>query len=250
VEADLSDYRCGTCATSFAMSGVEGAVRCPKCGAEAAEVLPDDLEEVAPGAVPPPQPRPAATRARSAPQPSRRTASGAASRTQATRTRAPGDGATEPPPNRTIPIVIGAVIAAAAVAAWFGLRDGGGSGEDRATNTATSGPIDATENAAPGKPVAASGAPSDQAAARHAALAPADLAGRKELIAYCREHDLDAVRLALLREVLMLDPQDAEARIALGFKRHDAPNSPFHGRWLDATDQKLAAEFDARLATG
>lgn len=70
--------------------------------------------------------------------------------------------------------------------------------------------------------------------ARRAALAKNDVAGRLALADYCREHEMLARERELLREVIALDPDHAQARSRLGYVRGA------HG-WL-THDEHMAAQ--------
>jgi hypothetical protein len=70
--------------------------------------------------------------------------------------------------------------------------------------------------------------------ARRAALAGGDIAGRLALADYCRAHELFTRERELLREVIAIQPDHAQARARLGYVRVD------HG-WL-TRDEQLAAQ--------
>ena len=68
---------------------------------------------------------------------------------------------------------------------------------------------------------------------RRAALGKGDIAGRLELASYCREHQMFARERELLREVLSIDTNHAQARARLGYVRGE------HG-WLTREEQLAA----------
>jgi hypothetical protein len=70
--------------------------------------------------------------------------------------------------------------------------------------------------------------------ARRAALAGGDVAGRLALADYCRAHEMFTRERELLREVIAIQPDHAQARARLGYVRVD------HG-WL-TRDEQLAAQ--------
>ncbi|MFH0946394.1 MAG: hypothetical protein V2A76_14445 [Planctomycetota bacterium] len=76
------------------------------------------------------------------------------------------------------------------------------------------------------------------------ALTPGDLGGRLALAQQCVEHGLAEERTRLLREVLLLDGANAEARSAFGFLKYEGPVSRFQGKWLDAEEIELAKQFE------
>lgn len=82
--------------------------------------------------------------------------------------------------------------------------------------------VDAGRVAVPAREVARiepSASPLQQAEQRHAGLAPRDVAGRVALANFCRDHGLRAREAELLREVIELDSDHAEARARLGYVR-------------------------------
>ena len=80
--------------------------------------------------------------------------------------------------------------------------------------------------------------------AKREALGPRDIAGRVALANYCRDRGMRGREEQLLREVIELDPDHAEARERLGFvgregrwvereqSLRDQGLVPFEGRWL------------------
>jgi hypothetical protein len=68
--------------------------------------------------------------------------------------------------------------------------------------------------------------PVQQLEERRARLQPRDVAGRLALANYCRDHGMAAREQQLLREVIELAPDHAEARARLGYVQKD-------GRWID-----------------
>lgn len=254
----MTDYTCPNCNLQFSLSLAADDLRCPKCGQGGlAERLPDVLEE-AEGAAAAPEPRAAAGSpapiARKAPVVARRSGKPGAS---AARRAGAGAGAEAAPAKRKPIVAIAAVVVVVAVAAaYFATRGGGGAdptepgARDVAATDATA--TGREPGAEPGAdataPIPQTGDPRADFQARRARLAVDDLAGRKELLEFCREHGLDDARGPLLREILLLDSEDEIARRSFGFTRHDNPGSPLHGRWLNKADAELAAAFDSLLA--
>lgn len=75
--------------------------------------------------------------------------------------------------------------------------------------------------------------PVETFAARRAALAQRDIAGRVALADYCREHQMFGRERELLREVIALEPDHAQARARLGYVRVDRG-------WLTREEQLAA----------
>lgn len=69
--------------------------------------------------------------------------------------------------------------------------------------------------------------------ARRAALSDGDIAGRMALADYCRAHEMLTRERELLREVIAIQPDHAQARARLGYVRGD------HG-WLTRDEQRAA----------
>ena len=128
-----------------------------------------------------------------------------------------------------------------------GTVDGGGTagdaggGGNRAAATETGG----------GTPAAteATKSPQEVYQERRDALADADAGGRAELAGFCDTNGMKAAARELRQEVLLIDPDNAVARQALGFALYDGPARQFQGRWLDKEDRKLAAVAE-RFVTG
>jgi hypothetical protein len=75
--------------------------------------------------------------------------------------------------------------------------------------------------------------------ARLAALAPNDVQGLLLLADYCRDHDMKSREQELLRKVIELSPDHAEARARLGYVRSD-------GGWITRDEQMRAQGFVKR----
>jgi len=76
--------------------------------------------------------------------------------------------------------------------------------------------------------------PVQQFEERRAQLQPRDVPGRLALANYCRDHGMTAREQQLLREVIALSPDHAEARARLGYVRQDQ-------RWVER-EQSLRAQ--------
>ena len=80
----------------------------------------------------------------------------------------------------------------------------------------------------------------DQYQKQRDALTPGDLPGRLRLAEVCAGQGLEAERLQLLQEALLLDAGNAVAREALGFRKYSGSATRYRGDWLDAEDYALA----------
>lgn len=131
--------------------------------------------------------------------------------------------------NKTLMTVAGIVVIA--VVAFFATRggddDGGGDGSADPSKPDTA----ATKKAL---------SPGEEFAARFSALAPDDASGRRELLAFCIEHDLKEPLRKVHLEILLQDPNDQEARTALGFTRYTGDIPSYQGMWLTDEDLRLA----------
>jgi hypothetical protein len=78
--------------------------------------------------------------------------------------------------------------------------------------------------------------PLDHVVVKRAALRPGDVQGRLALVRYCQAHQLSAHEAELLREILDLAPDNAEARAALGYVKHQ-------GEWMTRDDAMLAQGY-------
>lgn len=248
----MTDYTCTSCSLNFSLSVSADDLHCPKCGSGGvAERLPDALEEVD---APASELETKAPRAKPAvPSAVRRTGkSGAKS---VTKEGAKGSGrrptASDAEPmerNHHLPKILAVAIVAGIAVWYFALRDPGKTPEPIPGT-----PLETNLVAAPKTEVAPPSPPStgDSLAdfkARYAQLALGDIAGRKALVEFCREHDLNDQRSLVLREILLLDSDDEAARRSFGFTRHDVESSPLKGRWLSKADAELAAAFDSLIA--
>lgn len=241
----MTKYVCSACSATFTVASAAKPPRCRKCGsrdtapfsarAEQASAsdddvaeLPDDLEEIGSADALTEEVETAPTRA---------------GRPSARRSTRRGHAAPEKAKTPPVAAFVGIGATLIAVAAVFIATRGGSKDEE----TNGSKPAETAAQPAPEKPPAN---PAEDLAARRARLAPGDLAGRKELIALAKEHELNDARLALLREVLLLDSEDVDARRALGFTKHETAGSLFQGRWLTKSDAELAAAYDSRIGKG
>lgn len=84
--------------------------------------------------------------------------------------------------------------------------------------------------------IESSESPLDHVVAKRATLRQDDVQGRLALVRYCREHQLSAHESELLREILDLAPDNAEARAALGYVKHE-------GQWMTRDDAMLAQGY-------
>lgn len=153
--------------------------------------------------------------------------------------------------DRRLLIAGGGVVLLLAVLGFFLLKGDGtttgnantSSGTARQPGASSTGGT-ATEAAEGNDRTPASRSPADQFAARHDALAPADLEGRRQLAGFCEQNGLTRQRRAVLLEILLLDADDATARAEFGFTRYSGPMEAYRGRWLDQRDAELAAEAE------
>lgn len=248
----MTDFTCTNCNLQFSLPISGDDLRCPKCGqAGLAERLPDVLEEVDSagaaevGSTPSPGPAP---KSKIPPRRPARTGAPAARRTTE-RNASP-----EVPRKRDPKLAIAGVGVVLALAAGYFAWNRGGDGGAADSSSAQTGADTPTPNPQANEPSRAdapppsTGDPRADFAARKARLTPGDLAGRRELLEFCREHGLDDARGLLLREILLLDSEDDTARRSFGFSRHANESSPFHGRWLTKADAELAAAYDALLS--
>lgn len=236
----MTKYQCSACSATFTAATTAKPPRCRKCGSretapfaaqpepdDVAE-LPDDVEEI--GSADALTEEVEAAPARGSRPPARRSA----------RRGSPAPGNAKKPP---LAAFVGIGAALIAVAAVF-IATSGKSKRDDAP------PPKAGDSAAETPQAKPPANPTEDLAARRARLAPGDLAGRKELITFAKEHELNDARLALLREVLLLDSEDVDARRALGFTKHETAGSLFQGRWLTKSDAELAAAYDSLIGKG
>lgn len=226
----VTEFHCPECGHAFAPAAAsDEAMPCPKCGASVPPPLPDEVEEIgsADELLEEVAPQPKRT-------PPRRTAVRSAS-------RAP---VAKPKPNR-LPLVL-VIAGAIAAGAIIVVTQKKGASPDVPEVPSASAPKDAG-GAAPANVPAPSSAPATPAAelaTRRKALAIGDVAGRLELADYCRDHELPDERGELLREVLLLDADNAAARRAFGFAQYAKPESPWKGRWLTKAEQQVADAFE------
>jgi hypothetical protein len=82
--------------------------------------------------------------------------------------------------------------------------------------------------------------PRDEFAARRDALPIDDVPGRLDLAAFCAENKLRNERLDVLREVLLLQPQNEAACRELGFRKYTGSAAAYKGMWLSPVDHGLA----------
>ncbi len=261
--------------------------KCPKCKAghitvpapavedsaleeltDAEEVPAEDIEliEVDEAAAPSSAPVPAP---KTTPRPAggaRRPASGARAPRAA---RSASEGA---PPAKSSGKKIG-IIAGVAVAigagAWFATRGGSEPASpssppaqtDSTAKSSASGtnPINAggaNDNGAPATTAGGNAAtstpakalsPREDIAAKRAALAPADVAGRLALADAAQKANLRTERTLLLRDVLLVDPDNETARAALGFTKYTGRATPYKGRWMDKEATALATRAEEWL---
>jgi hypothetical protein len=85
---------------------------------------------------------------------------------------------------------------------------------------------------------------------RAAKLAKKDARGRAELAEFCERNAMKTEARQLRREALLLDPDDAMARAALGFQRYEGKVEHLRGRWLDAADQARAVAAEKYYSAG
>lgn len=250
----MTDYTCTSCNLNFSLSLSADDLHCPKCGSGGvAERLPETLEEVD---APASELETEAPRAKPAvPSAIRRTGNRGAKdgAKPVTKEGTKGSGrrptASEAAPegsNHHLPKIL-VVALLAGVAVWyFAYRDPSKPSDPKPntpheTNLVSAPPTEVA-------PLPSTGDPLADFKARYAQLAPGDIAGRKALVEFCREHDLNDQRSLVLREILLLDSEDETARRSFGFTRHDVESSPLKGRWLSKADAELAAAFDSLIA--
>ncbi len=267
---------CSKCSASFNVEGKPAGAtfKCPKCKvgtitvpapvletleelADAEEVPAEDVElvEMEEVAAPATQtPRPAA---------GARRPSGANAARPARAPRAPAAASAPKPKSKAIPIGIGVGLALA-VGGFFAFKGGSKpdakpsdtstaaqSSADTSSALATNAPSNPTaggsSSATPTTPVAKSANPKEEIAAKRAALAPTDIAGRLALAKMAADAGLNTERTLILREVALLDPNEETARSALGFTKYDGRAVPYRGRWMDKEDAALATRAEEWL---
>jgi len=87
--------------------------------------------------------------------------------------------------------------------------------------------------------------PQDSYAKKYAALAPGDVPGRLGLAAWCRGRGLADQSAKLLKEVLALEPNNADARRLLGYVQYE-------GKWVTVDERNLAiglVQFEGKWYT-
>lgn len=256
----MQNASCTACAASFNVTGkAPGSVfQCPKChrgtitvpGAAALEELDAGLEVTPAPAdtgvgsgdelideVPATEPAPAEAGPRG-PIVRRKAAGGAPAAGARTSTRRAGAATPAPSGNKKpmLAIVGGAVVLAVAAGVYF-TRDAGPKGAAPASSsTGAQAATDAT-NATP-PPTAADD--STPIATRIERLAPDDLDARKALFAQAKSGSDSATTKRLARELLLLDANDIEARLALGFRQYQGSAKQYAGKWLTEEDYELA----------
>ncbi len=155
-------------------------------------------------------------------------------------------------------IVLGVVVVGGVLAyvmsgsggdASSGKQPGGATSSSSPQSNATAANGKPAENAA-GNGAATSPKGIDPAVARadyeskRKGLLPGDARSRVELAAFCDANELQPEARMLRREALVLDPDNAAARTALGFVKYDGKVSKLRGRWLDKVDQKRAETIE------
>ncbi|MCC7170051.1 MAG: hypothetical protein IT459_06365 [Planctomycetes bacterium] len=269
----MQNASCTACATSFNVTGkVPGSVfQCPKChrgtitvpGAAALEELDASLElaastpaagigsgdelveevaEAAPTASASPDPVPT-----KGPVIRRKTAGSAAAGAARTTSRRGGAPTSTPAAGKKPMLAIaGGVIVLAVAAGVYFTRDGGskpGPGSTGATGTtgsANAAQGSGTNAADVGANPTASSANDEPIATRLERLAPDDLDTRKALFARAKSGSDAALTNRVARELLLLDANDVEARLALGFRQYEGPARQYTGKWLTDEDHAIA----------
>jgi len=260
--------QCDSCSAKFDVSGKQpGAVfKCPKC--EHGQIRVPDLEELAPedellelepeAELEPAAPRAqvASSRRRAAPSPRR-----ASRGTGARRPRPAAAASSGLSSGARAGLLGGALVAVLAVVlVWFLNRKDGDGGTERQLAGERSGqtaPADGSGSPAKGvdpsnsaRPEQARTDPKGYVARTRAQLSAKDAAGREELAAFCVENDLRTVALELRREALLIDPNQAETRRALGFEQYQGPVARYQGRWLSKKDLALAERAEKYAGSG
>ena len=151
------------------------------------------------------------------------------------------------------PLVIGGIaVAVLGAGAFFML---GGDGEDDKGSgdgdaQAATSPADGANS---GKDTTTAANSSKSAkevyAERMSALTDSDAAGRVELAAFCDEKSWAGSAAKLRREALLIDPNNAAARTALGFVQYNGPATKYRGRWLSENDLTRVKALE-KFATG
>lgn len=139
---------------------------------------------------------------------------------------------TAPPPSggKNKAVIAVAVVVVLAVVAIIATQGGGSDESD---------PVDTTQSQEP----AVDDMPTDPSAAfakRFADLGDGDLAGREDLRDFCAKNDLEEELRQIQMEILLLNPDDGDARYALGFTRYTGENPTYAGLWLSDEDLRIA----------
>ncbi|MBI4881527.1 MAG: hypothetical protein HY812_17965 [Planctomycetes bacterium] len=227
----MTHASCSQCGALFDVSGKTpgSTLSCPKCGRgtvtvpqaqEALEELDASLEVRAS------EPRAAPLAEESQPA-----APAERPRRRRRETTAPAGG-----PPRLLLAAGAAVVLAAAAGGYFLLR-----GDDEGAGRTPRG----AQAEAGGAAGAAALSPEEELRARRARLLPGDLQGRLDLAETCAAQGLRPLQAELLREVLLLDANNATAREAFGYRRYDGPSKAHQGRWLLPADYELAVAAEA-----
>lgn len=263
----MQNASCTACAASFNVAGkAAGSVfQCPKChrgtitvpGAAALEELDASLEvaepsathaasvgssdelvdEVASGTPAPAAPKGTVVR-RKAGGPPAAGASRAGSRRASPAAPAPAAG------KKPLLAIVGGVVVLAVAAGVYFTRDGGSNalqGQHRETTGASPTNPSAPE-AIDGNPTStANGTTNSEPIAKLLErLAPDDLDARKALFSRAKTESNSALVTQTAREVLLLDANDVEARVALGFRQYEGPARQYTGKWLTDEDHAIA----------
>lgn len=274
---DLMQVTCNSCPAEFDVTGKRpGSVfKCPRCGdgrirVPDAEDGVEELEALTPeenapdrGDAPNDAQGDAGETSRTRSVASSRRSPGAAASRAGTRkkagaapagsSRSKRSAARERPTaggNKLSPAALGAIgvaIVAVAIGGFLMMKDGG-SGDDRTT---TSGTGTGAGTGASGSGAAANATKSVREIfdERLADLDPTDALSRSSLATFCTEKGMKEEARTLHREALLIEPNLAASRRALGFTLYVGRAQQYKGRWLDATDLAEAIATE-RFVTG
>ena len=248
--------QCDSCTAKFDVSGKQpGAVfKCPKCEQghirvpELEELVPlEELAELEAVEVAPPA---GVRRVKTAS--SRRSARKTAGRRERPAPTGLSNGAKGG-------ILAGVVVIGVAAVLLFN-RDGGDGNDQRgelgeSPAQASSGDSGGTAHPGGGKSTTvrsdlARTNPKQYVAQSRAELPATDAAGREALAAFCVETDQRTTARTLRREALLIDPNHAPTRTALGFEQYQGPVTHYQGRWLSKQDLELAHKAEKYVIAG
>lgn len=225
-------------------ASLELAAPAPDAGIGSGDELVDEVADAAPAAATPPHPMPAKGGVVR-----RKTAGTAAAGSARTGSRRPARAATPASGKKPMLAIAGGVVVLAVAAGVYFTRDGGSKPGPGATGaTGTTGASSSNDAAqAAGKNAAdsganptSSGANDEPIATRLERLAPDDLDARKALFTRAKSSSDGAMTKRVAREVLLLDANDVEARLALGFRQYEGPARQYTGKWLTDEDHAIA----------